>query len=96
MIFSLSAFSMGRSRRRILGIGDFAGISTAVLDTYSNALTLGAIAVTLGGIDWRSTVVLTVLKARLTVLSQSEDGNERGISAKPLRLLSYSTSPMVS
>ena len=40
--------------------------------------------------------VLSVLKARLTVLSQPEEGDERGISAKALRLLSYSTSHMRS
>ena len=46
---------MGYSRRRISWVWGVAGILTAVLDTYSNAPTLGAIAVALDGIDWRST-----------------------------------------
>ena len=42
--------------------------------------------------------VLSVLKARLTVLRVLEDGDERDVSAKALRLLllSYSTSSMRS
>ena len=46
---------MGHSKRRLSWGRGVAGILTAVLDTYSNASTLGLIAVALDGIDWRST-----------------------------------------
>ena len=51
MDFLIIRISMRGSKRRISWAWGFAGILTAVLDTYSNTPTLGAIAAALGGID---------------------------------------------